>query len=175
MRTATWLRGARIAWGAPALLEVPSFRAFLGSGAGGPAPGWDGVAPAENAGAGAGAAPRSRSEEGHGPGSDRIDLTELRDLLDGADVALRVLARLPGRRWRTTCLFRSLVALQAIREAGGSGRLVLGVRADPSRTCGRLVEAHAWVDAPELPPALRCRLPASGTGKFVLLGPRGRS
>lgn len=57
---------------------------------------------------------------------------------------LRVLARLPGRRWRATCLYRSVAACLVRRELGLPVRLALGVRPDALQPRG--VAAHAWTE-----------------------------
>lgn len=55
---------------------------------------------------------------------------------------LRVLARLPGGRWRATCLYRSVAACLVRRELELAHRLAFGVREDASLPTG--VAAHAW-------------------------------
>jgi len=90
--------------------------------------------------------------------------------LDTSLSLLRLLARLPGRRWRNTCLYRSIVTVLCIRSHQGAARLRIGVRASASReeglgsstgTPGLLtpstdpssapIEAHAWVESAWIP------------------------
>ena len=72
---------------------------------------------------------------------------ECHDRLAGAATrwagrTLRLLARLPGGRWRTTCLYRSVAACLVRRELALPHRLALGIREDASLPTG--VAAHAW-------------------------------
>jgi hypothetical protein len=57
---------------------------------------------------------------------------------------LRVLARIPGSRWRNTCLYRSVAECVLLRDHGVAARLCIGVEARPASEPG--VEAHAWVE-----------------------------
>ncbi|HEX8451836.1 MAG TPA: lasso peptide biosynthesis B2 protein [Longimicrobium sp.] len=54
--------------------------------------------------------------------------------------ALRVLARVPGGRWRNTCLYRSVAECLVLRAHGVDARLRIGVGTE-----GAEVIAHAWV------------------------------
>ncbi len=63
-----------------------------------------------------------------------------------AYVALRVLARVPGRRWRNTCLYRSVAKCLILREHGVPARVVLGVARENEE-----VAAHAWVEVGDRP------------------------
>jgi len=54
---------------------------------------------------------------------------------------LRRLERLPGGRWRGTCLYRSAAEVLLRRAAGQPARLQLGVH-----SAGEEVGAHAWVE-----------------------------
>jgi hypothetical protein len=56
-------------------------------------------------------------------------------------LVLRLLARLPHSPWRTTCLFRSVVACAALRASGYDAVLRLGVQSSDDGTL-----AHAWVE-----------------------------
>ena len=60
--------------------------------------------------------------------------------LRAARLALRVLARVPGGRWRNTCLYRSVAECLVLRDFGVDARLRIGVGAE-----GAEVIAHAWV------------------------------
>jgi hypothetical protein len=55
--------------------------------------------------------------------------------------ALGRLGRVPGGRWRNTCLYRAAAACLALRRCGVPARLRLGVRRD-----GSAILAHAWVE-----------------------------
>jgi hypothetical protein len=61
-----------------------------------------------------------------------------------ARLSLRWLARLPGKRWRNTCLYRSVAECLALRRLDVPARLCLGVHGDGGS--GHEVEAHAWVE-----------------------------
>lgn len=54
---------------------------------------------------------------------------------------LRRLERVPGGRWRGTCLYRSAAEVLLRRDAGQPARLQLGVQ-----LAGQEVGAHAWVE-----------------------------
>ena len=60
-----------------------------------------------------------------------------------ARFALRVLARLPGRLWRNTCLYRSIAECLVLRHYGIGSRLEIGVDRGSDNT--RPIAAHAWV------------------------------
>jgi hypothetical protein len=65
--------------------------------------------------------------------------------------ALRLLAALPGGRWRNTCLYRSAAECLLFRGYGIPARLCLGVRRGAAETGGGEVHpcdirAHAWVE-----------------------------
>ena len=53
---------------------------------------------------------------------------------------LRALARLPGSRWRNTCLYRSVAETLVLRRYGVPAILKIGVRSAVGD-----IEAHAWV------------------------------
>lgn len=74
---------------------------------------------------------------------------------------LTLLCRMPGGRWRGTCLYRSTASCLALRAGGHAARVVVGV--EPGGAAG--VMAHAWVDAP----TAREALAAEDTARFVLL------
>jgi hypothetical protein len=54
---------------------------------------------------------------------------------------LRRLERIPGGRWRGTCLYRSAAEVLLLRAGGQPARLQLGVQ-----HAGEEVGAHAWVE-----------------------------
>lgn len=60
----------------------------------------------------------------------------------GAMRALKVLALLPGSRWRNTCLYRSVAECLVLRGYGVPAYLRIGVKSDGE---GGEVLAHAWV------------------------------
>jgi len=53
---------------------------------------------------------------------------------------LALLARLPGERWRNTCLYRSVAECLVLRRYGVPAVLRIGVKNDTGD-----IEAHAWV------------------------------
>lgn len=55
-----------------------------------------------------------------------------------------VLSRLPGARWKNTCLYRSAAGCLALRwlGCGAEATLRIGARRDPA---GDEVQAHAWI------------------------------
>jgi hypothetical protein len=57
-----------------------------------------------------------------------------------AMLLLRALARLPGARWRNTCLYRSVAECLVLRRYGVPAILKIGVRNGAGD-----IEAHAWV------------------------------
>jgi hypothetical protein len=69
-----------------------------------------------------------------------IPRERLIQLFRTAELTLRVLARLPGGRWKATCLYRSIAAALMLRAAGVPCRLCIGA------TGGQAVVAHAWVE-----------------------------
>jgi hypothetical protein len=63
-----------------------------------------------------------------------------------AHVALRVLSRLPGGAWRSTCLYRSIAECLVLRGHGVDARLRIGVAREGAEAEG--IIAHAWVLLP---------------------------
>ena len=53
---------------------------------------------------------------------------------------LRVLAHVPGARWRNTCLYRSVAECLVLRRYGVPAVLKIGVK-----NASGDIEAHAWV------------------------------
>jgi hypothetical protein len=81
---------------------------------------------------------------------------------------LRYLARIPGSRWRNTCLYRSVAECVLLREHGIAARLCLGVEHQDGQATG--VGAHAWVESPgEVP-----RSAPAGSPMVRLAGPQPR-
>jgi hypothetical protein len=60
--------------------------------------------------------------------------------VQGSVLALRVLHRVPGGRWRNTCLYRSVAECLVLRGYGEDARLRIGVGSEASA-----IVAHAWV------------------------------
>ena len=56
---------------------------------------------------------------------------------------LRVLAHVPGSRWRNTCLYRSVAECLALRRYGVPAVVRIGVRAGQGAETP--IVAHAWV------------------------------
>ena len=65
-----------------------------------------------------------------------------------ANHLLRVLARLPGGRWRNTCLYRSVAECLVLRRYGVPAVVKIGVRTQTGD-----IEAHAWVVRADRPDA----------------------
>ncbi len=63
--------------------------------------------------------------------------------LRSARRALRVLARLPGDRWRASCLYESVAECLVLRRAGIPAAVCIGVKREPDGSRG--LAAHAWV------------------------------
>lgn len=80
---------------------------------------------------------------------------------------LRALAKLPGNRWRNTCLYRAAAECLALRRLGLPARLCLGAEED--RGSPDRVTAHAWVEIDGVGPTYR-EEPRTGMTRFA---PRG--
>ena len=80
---------------------------------------------------------------------------------------LRYLARIPGSRWRNTCLYRSVAECVLLREHGIAARLCIGVEHQDGSAPG--VGAHAWVESRADP-----RSTLSGASMVRLTGPDRR-
>jgi Transglutaminase-like superfamily len=63
--------------------------------------------------------------------------------LRAARRALRLLSRIPGGRWRTSCLFESVAECLVLRRAGVPAAVCIGVKRGADGKPG--IEAHAWV------------------------------
>jgi len=83
---------------------------------------------------------------------------------------LRYLARLPGSRWRNTCLFRSVAECVLLREHGIAARLCIGIEPQDNTASG--VGAHAWVESPVKLP--RSAPPGASMVRLAGSGPRHR-
>jgi hypothetical protein len=81
------------------------------------------------------------------PSADRLSGVSLRY----SRRTLRLLAVLPGGRWRNTCLYRGAAECLLLRGYGIPARLCLGVRNDaadvgPGDEHACDIRAHAWVE-----------------------------
>jgi hypothetical protein len=63
--------------------------------------------------------------------------------LRAANRALRLLSRIPGGRWRTSCLYRSIAECAALRALGYD--VCIAIAAGRDAASGDAVTAHAWV------------------------------
>jgi hypothetical protein len=63
--------------------------------------------------------------------------------LRAARSALRVLARVPGGRWRSSCLYESVAECLVLRRAGIPAAVCIGVKREADGSAG--IAAHAWV------------------------------
>ena len=63
--------------------------------------------------------------------------------LRAARRALRLLARVPGHRWRSSCLYESVAECLVLRGAGIPAAVCIGVKRGVDGQPG--IEAHAWV------------------------------
>jgi hypothetical protein len=97
------------------------------------------------------AGPRSATAGAADPGSIRA-----------AHLTLRLLARVPGGAWRSSCLYRSVAEVLLRRAAGEDAWLRLGARRD-----GEAIGAHAWVESPRGVPVGR---DAANAARFTPLG-----
>lgn len=91
-----------------------------------------------------------------------------------AAVALRLLSplsRLPGGRWRNSCLFRAAAECRAMRAAGLPAVLRIGVASQPAAASHTVpVAAHAWVECA----GMACRTARGGErGAWAVLRPAG--
>lgn len=63
--------------------------------------------------------------------------------LRSARRALRLLSRLPGDRWRASCLYESVAECLVLRRAGIPAAVCIGVKREADGARG--LAAHAWV------------------------------
>jgi hypothetical protein len=63
--------------------------------------------------------------------------------LRAARRTLRLLALLPGGRWRATCLYESVAECLVLRRSGVAAAVCIGVKRQGDGTPG--IAAHAWV------------------------------
>jgi hypothetical protein len=63
--------------------------------------------------------------------------------LRSARRALRVLARVPGGRWRASCLYESVAECLVLRRSGVPAAVCIGVKRQRDGEPG--IAAHAWV------------------------------
>jgi hypothetical protein len=77
------------------------------------------------------------------PSADGGDGADVRFAVRASHAAIARLARLPGARWRNSCLYRSVAECVVLRTFGLPARVVIGVGAGAA---ARDVIAHAWVE-----------------------------
>lgn len=85
--------------------------------------------------------------------------------IKAAHRVLRLLARIPGGRWRNTCLYRSVAECLLLRAHGIDARLCIGVESQQGATAG--VGAHAWVETDEKYEVTRSDPPKPSTVRLV--------
>jgi hypothetical protein len=78
----------------------------------------------------------------------RADAVPAPGAVETAILAIRVLGRVPGGRWRNTCLYRAVAECLVLRGYGVDARLRIGVGTE-----GAEVIAHAWVVRGDQPDA----------------------
>lgn len=121
-----WIRtagiGVRAAWETPRWLDGTGLRRLLEVGTV-PETGPEPSAPA----------PGTEDRDAPSPDAERA--------VRWAGRALRLLARWPGTRWRSTCLYRSVAACLVHHRLGLASRLELGARREDD---GDAIRAHAW-------------------------------
>ena len=76
-------------------------------------------------------------------GAPAVPRPEPETALRSARRALRALARIPGRRWRASCLYESVAECLVLRRSGVPAAVCIGVKRGADGRPG--VEAHAWV------------------------------
>ncbi|HSU12778.1 lasso peptide biosynthesis B2 protein [Longimicrobium sp.] len=74
------------------------------------------------------------------PARSRAETRVPRGATGSAMRLLRLLARVPGRRWRNTCLYRSVAECLVLRRYGIPAIVKIGVKSGEGD-----IEAHAWV------------------------------
>jgi hypothetical protein len=82
-------------------------------------------------------------------GSDGADGADVRLAVRASHAAIARLARVPGARWRNSCLYRSVAECVVLRTFGLPARVVIGVGVGVGAGAGaaaRDVIAHAWVE-----------------------------
>ncbi len=76
-------------------------------------------------------------------GASAVPRAEPVAALRAARRTLRVLARLPGGHWRTSCLYESVAECLVLRRWGVPAAVCIGVKRGADGKPG--IEAHAWV------------------------------
>ena len=76
-------------------------------------------------------------------GAPAVPQAEPERALRAARGALRLLSRLPGGRWRTSCLYESVAECLVLRRAGIAAAVCIGVKREADGSAG--LAAHAWV------------------------------
>ena len=93
--------------------------------------------------------------------TEALDAERVQHAMRTAQRSLRLFARLPGRRWKNTCLFRSVAECLVLRHLGLPAQLVIGVEGGGSSDD---VLAHAWVECADV----QCTC-TSGSTSFAAL------
>ena len=75
--------------------------------------------------------------------ASNVPVAEPEGALRAARRALRLLARLPGRRWRASCLYESVAECLVLRQSGVPAAVCIGVKRGADGQPG--LQAHAWV------------------------------
>ncbi len=75
--------------------------------------------------------------------SPAVPRPEPQGALRTARRTLRLLARIPGHRWRSSCLYESVAECLVLRQAGVPAAVCIGVKRGADGKPG--IEAHAWV------------------------------
>jgi hypothetical protein len=76
-------------------------------------------------------------------GASAVPRTEPEVALRAARRTLRLLARMPGHRWRASCLYESVAECLVLRRSGVPAAVCIGVKRGADGKPG--IEAHAWV------------------------------
>jgi hypothetical protein len=77
------------------------------------------------------------------PDASAVPYEEPYGALRVARRALALLARVPGRRWRATCLYESVAECLVLRARGVPAAVCIGVKRTDGDGAG--IAAHAWV------------------------------
>ena len=76
-------------------------------------------------------------------GTRAVPRAEPARALRSARRTLRLLSRLPGSRWRASCLYESVAECLVLRRAGIPAAVCIGVKREADGSAG--LAAHAWV------------------------------
>ena len=100
----------------------------------------------------------------HEPAGARAGARPPRGAVRAALATVRLLARVPGLPWKSTCLYRSVAECLVLRRYGVPAVVRIGVKNDPGS--GQIL-AHAWVvpnpaNEPPAPDAMQAFSPRPG-------------